>query len=133
MRDVPGASLNKCFQRQRPGLRVNASSLKVFRFQRPKNPRHLIADCFDQQEFLFSIPFTVGQPGSEQFSSPPNSVGSFSAITRLMRSAPMISKSAKWQMTSNVDHLPGMGRAKVVAAHPGDCLSEQGGQPGSRQ
>src|SRR5262249_8686230 len=44
-------------------------------------------------------------------SSAPSRVGLSSAIIRFMRSAPIGSKSARWQTTSSVLHLPGTGRA----------------------
>src|SRR5262249_19171502 len=49
---------------------------------------------------------------ANRFSSAPSNVGRSSARTRFIRSAKIGSKSAKWQTTSRVLHLPAIGRAR---------------------
>ena len=62
MRDVGGHFLNQGFQRQRPGLGMDAPALEVFGLERAKNPGDMLADRLDEHEFLFGNPDVVGQP-----------------------------------------------------------------------
>ena len=87
VRNVGSDPFQQLFERQRPITGMTALSLEILRLQRPQNPGHLLADHFDQRQFLLHVSLVVSQAFSKKPRIAFEQPGSLRAMTRFIRSA----------------------------------------------